>query len=193
MLSLNLSDLDVAREGGAFELIKPGKHHAYVSSAEVTESKSSGKPMLVVEWTIDGEDTEAGKTVIDRTVFTIKNKRSGKEQIHFNLPKYFGAADQWPNNPAELKAKLSPAQVDSTVEAVVTGLDGVGAELDIAVDEGRKRFDQNGQPVYKTDEDGEYITDENGNFVQDTWNPSNSVKRLVFDPKKASSAKITLM
>lgn len=193
MLSLNLSDLDVAREGGAFELIKPGKHHAYVSSAEVTESKSSGKPMLVVEWTIDGEDTEAGKTVIDRTVFTIKNKRTGKEQIHFNLPKYFGAADQWPNNPAELKAKLSPAQVDSTVEAVVARLEGVGAELDIAVDEGRKRFDQNGQPVYKTDEIGEYITDENGNFVQDTWNPSNSVKRLVFDPKKTSSAKITLM
>lgn len=193
MLSLNLSDLDVAREGGAFELIKPGKHHAYVSSAEITESKSSGKPMLVVEWTIDGADTEAGKTVLDRTVFTIRNKRTSKEQIHFNLPKYFGAADQWPNNPAELKAKLSPAQVDSTVEAVVTGLEGVGAELDIAVDEGRKRFDQNGQPVYKTDEDGEYITDENGNFVQDTWNPSNSVKRLVFDPKKTSSAKITLM
>ena len=107
MLSINLSDMDVAREGGAFELIKPGKHHAYVSSVEVTESKSSGKPMLVVEWTVDGDDTEAGKTVLDRTVFTIKSKRTGKEQIHFNLPKYFGAAGQWPSNPAELKAKLS--------------------------------------------------------------------------------------
>ena len=36
-------------------------------------------------------------------------------------------------------------------------------------------------------------TDENGNMVQDTWNPSNSVKRLTFDPKKTSSAKITLL
>ena len=60
MLSINLSDMDVAREGGAFELIKPGKHHAYVSSVEVTESKSSGKPMLVVEcWRLrpGGPDT----------------------------------------------------------------------------------------------------------------------------------------
>ena len=120
MLSINLSDMDVAREGGAFELIKPGKHHAYVSSVEVTESKSSGKPMLVVEWTVDGDDSEAGKTVLDRTVFTIKSKRTGKEQIHFNLPKYFGAAGQWPSNPAELKAKLSPAQIDSTVQRVAS-------------------------------------------------------------------------
>lgn len=193
MLSINLSDMDVAREGGAFELIKPGKHHAYVSSVEVTESKSSGKPMLVVEWTVDGDDTEAGKTVLDRTVFTFKSKRTGKELIHFNLPKYFGAAGQWPSNPAELKAKLSPAQIDSTVQAVEEDLEGVGAMLDIAVDEGRKRFDQNGQPVYKTDENGDPITDESGNPVQDTWNPSNSVKRLTFDPKKTSSAKITLL
>jgi len=149
--------------------------------------------MLVVEWTVDGDDTEAGKTVLDRTVFTIKSKRTGKEQIHFNLPKYFGAAGQWPSNPAELKAKLSPAQIDSTVQAVEEGLEGVGATLDIAVDEGRKRFDQNGQPVYKTDENGEPLTDESGNFVQDTWNPSYSVKRLTFDPKKPSSAKITLL
>ena len=149
--------------------------------------------MLVVEWTVDGDDTEAGKTVLDRTVFTIKSKRTGKEQIHFNLPKYFGAAGQWPSNPAELKAKLSPAQIDSTVQAVEEGLEGVGAVLDIAVDEGRKRFDQNGQPVYKMDENGGPITDESGNPVQDTWNPSNSVKRLTFDPKKTSSAKITLV
>ena len=79
------------------------------------------------------------------------------------------------------------------MQAVEEGLDGVGATLDIVVDEGRKRFDQNGQPVYKTDENGVEITDENGNMVQDTWNPSNSVKRLTFDPKKTSSAKITLV
>ena len=79
------------------------------------------------------------------------------------------------------------------MQAVEEGLEGVGAMLDIAVDEGRKRFDQNGQPVYKTDENGDPIADENGNMVQDTWNPSNSVKRLTFDPKKTSSAKITLL
>ena len=79
------------------------------------------------------------------------------------------------------------------MQAVEEGLEGVGAMLDIAVDEGRKRFDQNGQPVYKLDEDGEPITDESGNPIQDTWNPSNSVKRLTFDPKKTSSAKITLV
>ena len=63
------------------------------------------------------------------------------------------------NENAELKAKLSPAQIDSTVQAVEEGLEGVGATLDIAVDEGRKRFDQHGQPVYKTDENGEPVTD----------------------------------
>ena len=79
------------------------------------------------------------------------------------------------------------------MQAVEEDLEGIGAVLDIAVDEGRKRFDQNGQPVYKMDESGEPIIDESGNPIQDTWNPSNSVKRLTFDPKKTSSAKITLV
>lgn len=92
----DLSSLEVATGGGNFEPPKPGKHSAFITKVEMATSKS-GRPMLVTDWMIDGDDEDAGKALTDRTVFTIN--KNGKTFIHFNIPKYFSAAGLWPATP----------------------------------------------------------------------------------------------
>lgn len=189
--SFDVNDMEI---GGDFVPVSPGKHHASISSVELGQSKKSGAPMLIVDWTVDGEDdADAGRTVRDFCVLFYTNKKTGKNVIHFNIPRYFGAAGQWPTKPADRAKILAPAKLQGTFDKVLKALPGVGATLTTELRQGGPRVDKMGEPVYEMEDDGVTPkTDENGELVQARWSDQASVSSIEFEIKRASKSEVTL-
>lgn len=177
----DLSSLEVSTGGGNFEPPKPGKHSAFITKAEMTASKRD-RPMLVTDWMIDGDDEDAGKALIDRTVFTIN--KNGKTFIHFNIPKYFSAAGLWPADARERADLLSPQKINATVKRVCENLEGAHATLVTRMSKSRPRLDDYGRPVYEQDENGITILGEGGVPKPAFWPPRAEISFIDFEVKR---------
>lgn len=175
-------DIDLNDFGADVELpqdftpASEGRHHAHIVNAELTTTKTSNKPMLVVDWQIDGDDDpDNGKVVTDRLVLFIKNRRSGGQQLHWLLPNYFKGVGMWPADVASRQKLFSGANLNSTFEKLLGALDGVGGTLSIIHEEGDVRRDEMGNP--RLDENGNELRFTNVNTVVENIEPKKTKKR----------------
>ena len=184
--------------GGSFYLVPAGKYRAQVDQVEWTESKRSGRPMLVTTGIItevissserDAEEA-VGKSVTFYTVMTYTDKKTGKEKLHWDIPKLFGAADPKlnPRDPLA-RAKAWKAKGAALQEYVAERLPGKNFTFTAEVTT-RPVFTPDGEPVYETDEDGMPIVDANGE-PKSVTRASNNLSIVDFEAaktgKKASS------
>ena len=183
--------------GSSFFLIPPGKYKAQVDQAEWSVSKA-GNQMLVTTGIItevlssrdpDAEDA-VGKSATFYTVLSYRDKRSGKDKLHWDIPKFFGAADPKlnPRDPL-MRAKTWKAKGAGLQAYVADNLPGKNFTFTAEVEE-RLAYDSDGELIYITDEDNQPIVDDNGE-PQKLMRKSNNLTVGDFDAaktgKKASS------
>ena len=181
MPELDISTLEIG--GGNFDPPSVGTHHFAVDDAEWTVSKS-GKDMLKVSWVIDDEDDpDVGKEIIDYVVLTYHDNKKDKEVLHWNIPRYFGAAGVWPTSTKERqKLFATAAAADKTYKKVATGLIGKGASITLVKDKSK--------PRPNLDEDGNEQYDEDGNVLYYAQRPV--IDKYTFDAvKRKASAEAT--
>lgn len=176
-LNINLDDFGADVElPQDFSPVSEGRHHAHIVGADLTTTKTSGKPMLVVDWQIDGDDDpDNGKIVTDRLVLFVKNRRSGGQQLHWLLPPYFKGVGMWPADMTSRQKMFTGASLNSTFEKLLNALDGVGGTLSITHEEGGVRRDEMGNP--RLDENGSELRFTNVNTVVEEIEPKKTKKR----------------
>lgn len=176
--SFDLTKMEVANN----DAVEPGKHKAIITEVEATVSKRSGAPMLVVTWMVDDDnDTSAGRTVREWVVLFFNNRKTGKQQLGFQVPRYFAAAGQWSAKVSERNKLLAPSAINKTFDKVIAGLVGKTATITTKLDEPRPRLDEMGSPIY--DENGEQLF----------WDANASITRVDFDAvKRTDKDKIDL-
>lgn len=169
MPSVDISTLEIG--GGNFEPAEAGPHHAVITEALWTQSKSSGKDMLEVTWELDDEDDEdAGKQVKDFVVLTYHDKKRNTEVLHWNIPRYFGLAGQWPAKTADRAKLFAGANAAKTYDKVAAQLVGKSGTLTLTVEEGRPRLDADGNPT------------------GDKYGSTNRIEKYKFDDVKRTKA-----
>lgn len=195
----SLGELEVG--GGSFFLIPAGKYRAQVDQAEWTTSKRSGRPMInttaVITEVISSKEPDAeeaiGKTVTFYTVLTYLDKRSGKDKLHWDIPKLFGAADPKlnPRDPLQ-RSKAWKAKGAGLQDYVADKLVGKNFSFTSEVVE-QPAFDRDGQPIYIADENGEPVLDDNGEPKQlMRLSNNNSIGEFEVAKKTAKASSITL-
>lgn len=102
---------------------EPGEYPIEVNAAEWRVSRS-GNEMLVTTWEIKGDSEAAGQVFSDFTVLSYRDRATGRQKPHWNIPKYFEGASVWPDTTAERNALVEPPNFPTTKARVVEGLVG---------------------------------------------------------------------
>ena len=167
----DLGSLDIA-QGGNWEPIPAGTYTFEVDSAEWANSKA-GNLMIVI--TFVGLDEEiAGQQYIMRNVLAFTNKKTGKTQIHWNIPSIAlaaGGEKLFPADPAKRSAIMR--NTEDWCNKVAKGLVGKKATLTLTVVDGSPYIDSNGE--------------------EQEGSPQNELKKFEFATvAKTSASKITI-
>ena len=181
MPELDISTLEIG--GGNFDPPSVGTHHFVIDGAEWGVSKSSGKDMLTVTWVVDDDDDpDVGLQITDYVVLTYFDRKKGKEVLHWNIPRYFGAAGVWPSDVKARQKLFSAANAKKTYDKVATGLIGKGASITLVKDKSK--------PRPNLDDDGNEQYDEDGNVLYYPQRPV--IDKYTFDAvKRKASAEAT--
>lgn len=174
MSEWNLGDfgnLEVS-QGGAWEPIPEGTYEFEVDSAEWTatgpNSKRPGTPMLTVEF-IGTSGEASGQKFTERVVLMYKDRRSGKDVIHWNVPLFARAAGGDKLFPEDAgKRATAMKNFESWAEKVKSGLIGKKATITLSIEPGR-----------------EYPDRETGEMKQ--GNPQNRADKIVFEARAKAS------
>lgn len=100
-----------------------GEYPLEVNAAEWRVSHA-GNEMLVIIWEIKGDSKAAGQVFSDFTVLSYRDRETGRQKPHWNIPRYFEGAGVWPETTAERNALVEPANFPTTKARVVEGLVG---------------------------------------------------------------------
>lgn len=180
----DMSGLEIAPEVRSWEPIPAGTYDARATHAEYGVSKA-GSPMLIVDWEVT-QGEHAGKTARCWTVFKF---RTG---INRALVNHLDAVGLWPDT-KDGRVKALGVDREVTFNALLEKIIGRDAEIDIEVQEGRIRVDEDGQRIPEFDENGEVQEDADGNIIWSRWPDRSMIKNVRFPaPKKPAKKKRAL-
>lgn len=145
-----------------FTPISPGTHMATCMGGELTVSKSSGAPMVVLDWTVsetnaDGEpDADAGKSRKTYLVITFPSKTGGKPRLNPTLITLFMGTGLWSKSLTERQKFFS--NMNKAVAELLAAVDGATARIEVRHSQGNPRTDDMGRPIIGADGEPECYT-----------------------------------
>lgn len=128
--SLNNFDMSDATDAPTYRLLPAGEYDATVDAVELTLSKTSGSPMLVLDYTIQAGDGGSDVNLRDYVVLSFKTKNGPRRNPRFKQLAI--AAGVKADNPA-----MTSADVKKAVTAILSKIPGRPVILNLDVQEGR--------------------------------------------------------